>query len=481
MGDSSALPLETVPTPALCTPKRTPLTHLEPIGMGGGMTESLTSYMIRLAQAHCISVKDLISSSLMSSFARQYFLSPHGTRSSSWSRASRAINGTGIWARDAVQSLQVLVGREDLRPLTMLPWVGAIPQRGLLKQSKAWCPLCYRDWFQEGLPLYDPLIWFLGPVRMCANHQRGLETRCPHCYKEIPSLSSHALPGTCLACGSPLWAVTQGDSKGCTLEPRERRWQTWMIEQLGEMLAFAWHGLARSGATLLRSTYKACVQALFPDNLSEAARLLQVSPKTLREWVAGTQLPSLESLLRSCYCFAISPVDAIAGLAQAPSLADVRMPLWLGGRCPTKPPRIFDKVALLTALEEVATANYLFPPSMADVSRSLDIDVSHLMRLFPGVCAQISHRYLAFVKHTREQHMHRTISEVRSITRDIHREGIYPGYDPVSSQMSHPWAMRSNEVRAAWKMTLSEIGLPDMTGMAPSGDGVRPDCRGTAQ
>jgi len=421
------------------------------------MIESLTSYMARLAQEHSISVKDLISPHLMACFARGYLVSPHGTGSSSWSRASRAINGTGVWARDAVRSLESLVGRSDLAYLTMLPWAAVIPARGMLKKSKAWCPACYREWNQDGSPIHDPLIWFLTPVRMCMKHQRELETACPQCGRGVPYLSSRAIPSHCPACGAALWLEASPEGGRGRSDPRYHQWQAWITDQLGKLLTRAEAGGRVADRKHLRAFYRSCAKHVFGGSSSEMARLFQVSPRTAREWIAGTQLPTLENLLVSCYCFQVAAGDVLSGVAEVPSLETVRMPLWSEHRPQGRLPRVLDKDAIRPQLEQILDANYLFPPSMVDVSRFLDIDASHLSRLFPGLCKQISRRYLAQASSLRSAEFDRTKIEVRNAVNTLVEAGIYPGYDPVSSQLARPWLLRRDEVNAIWKTSLEEI------------------------
>jgi len=55
----TAFPAWATTVPAL--PPRTQLYHLEPIGVGTAWTESLTGYIARLADAHCVRVSTLVA------------------------------------------------------------------------------------------------------------------------------------------------------------------------------------------------------------------------------------------------------------------------------------------------------------------------------------------------------------------------------------------------------------------------------------
>ncbi|MGH9967929.1 MAG: hypothetical protein ACREBG_08890, partial [Pyrinomonadaceae bacterium] len=62
-----------------------------------------------------------------------------GTRGSalgnSFSTHAKAVNGTGVIAKDWVRVIEGLTMRNDLRFLTMLPWASALTPRHLLRPT----------------------------------------------------------------------------------------------------------------------------------------------------------------------------------------------------------------------------------------------------------------------------------------------------------------------------------------------------------
>ena len=58
--------------PAL--PARSRLYSLEPVGIGSPYTESLTSYTIRLAEFHHVSLKDLVTQEIFPLLGKAYFI-----------------------------------------------------------------------------------------------------------------------------------------------------------------------------------------------------------------------------------------------------------------------------------------------------------------------------------------------------------------------------------------------------------------------
>ena len=58
------------------------------------------------------------------------------SRSSSWPKATQALNGFGTLARDWVQALETLTRRSDLRFLTLLPWSQVLTFKGLFRCAR---------------------------------------------------------------------------------------------------------------------------------------------------------------------------------------------------------------------------------------------------------------------------------------------------------------------------------------------------------
>jgi hypothetical protein len=103
-----------------------------------------------------------------------------GHSSSFWQDSeTRPLNGTGALARDLIQALEMLTGREDLRFLTLRLWADIVPAKGLLRQRRAWCPACDAEWRRAGAVIYEPLRWTLAPVTACPRHRQRLQQACP--------------------------------------------------------------------------------------------------------------------------------------------------------------------------------------------------------------------------------------------------------------------------------------------------------------
>src|SRR5258707_9156811 len=100
-------------------PSRSRLYHLEPIGIGTPFVESLTSYIVRLAHAHCVEPRMLVVHEILP------YLRELG-RLVSKPRSLLMINGMGSLASQWVQAVEELTLCRNLRFLTMLSWANVI-------------------------------------------------------------------------------------------------------------------------------------------------------------------------------------------------------------------------------------------------------------------------------------------------------------------------------------------------------------------
>lgn len=127
-------------------PPTTRLYSLSPIGVGTPMVESLTGYIARLAEAHCVSTGLLYWKEIKALAGKGNIFSFRVTGDGGYS--THTINGHGSPAADFVRVMEVLTGRRDLRYLTLLTWAQVLPGHSLLRRWRAWCERCFQAWLQ---------------------------------------------------------------------------------------------------------------------------------------------------------------------------------------------------------------------------------------------------------------------------------------------------------------------------------------------
>jgi hypothetical protein len=106
-------------------PPVTRLYHLPPIGLGTPMVESLTGYIVRLAEEHCVSAGVLYWKEIRTLAAKGNIFTFRVTNDAGYS--THTINGLGSPAADFVRALEILTGRRDLSCLTLLAWRRVLP------------------------------------------------------------------------------------------------------------------------------------------------------------------------------------------------------------------------------------------------------------------------------------------------------------------------------------------------------------------
>lgn len=180
------------------------LFSIEPIGIGTPFTESISSYLNRLAQEHCVTLQKLIMGEIapliMGDKYRSEILAKNVSTLFGNSDAKPAINGMRDMTRLLVNALEQLTLRQDLRYLSCLNWKRIIKGRGLFRQDKAWCPQCLEQWQKERVTMYEPLLWSFRDVNFCPQHNCQLIDRCPDCNSPQKAIANNSRLGFCSRC-----------------------------------------------------------------------------------------------------------------------------------------------------------------------------------------------------------------------------------------------------------------------------------------
>ena len=452
-------------------PPRSRLYSLEPIGIGTPETESLTSYICRLAAAHSVRVRDLVISELLAHIKRSHLAdSSHADLFSAfWRSETRALNGTCSLARRMVHALEEKTGRRDLRFLTLLTWSDVLPVHQLQKRTRAWCPGCYQAWRDRGQAIYDPLLWTLTPVTVCARHKRPLRTLCPfpNCRRPSPwlGLGYRSRPGHCAHCGG--WLGNPGAESGTAEEKLVMngavRSHAWIFDALGELIA-ATPSLPRRPQRegLLRSievAFRLASLRKITINRGNWTRYFGLASGTILVWRQGQMPPSLWCLLEVCREMGISPLQLVRGEidendtdAAAPEApADIGLE-----RPPIQHTRI-DPVVIRRALEAVLASDAP-PPSMRLVTDRLGQTLVNLHHYFPELCRAIASRHRSYEEARDARTRTRMRETVREAAIALTHSGLYPSASHIADVLGDRNVMRSHTAQAVWREVLSDLG-----------------------
>jgi transcriptional regulator with XRE-family HTH domain len=406
-------------------PVRSTLFSLKPIGVGTPWVESLTSYIARLADAHCVFPGVLMEKIIV---PLAFGFSPlKGTQAlfKGDGDKSNLLNATGIRAQRAVQELEKLTLRKDLHDLTLLTWTEVLYIRGLIRLTRAWCPLCYEEWRISGQLIYDPLLWALLPVTVCVSHHVYLSQFCPYedCHRQLPGLSWRSMPGYCSYCHR--WLGHSQDmmqSPTLSLDDETLAWQEWATQSLGSLLVLAPTVVNVPTKNQAITVLRRCVQQLSGGNAREFGQLIGVSRLMVTHWLREDKIPEIEALLRISY---VADVPLGKLVLSSPETLQIRLkdaPIQKPHKKRQQKP--LDIEHIRQKLEDVLANNEYPPPSLFEVSRRLGHTLRTLYKCHQTASLEIKNRYKTYLQTQRAERVQRQREEIRQIAVDLRAENI---------------------------------------------------------
>ena len=377
-------------------PPRSRLDHLEPVGIKEANTECIISYIYRLAEAHVVTARSLLLSEIFPLLNRNYLDATEGRPRKnimgSFSPAVRTLNGTGDLSKDCVQALERLTLVERLDCLTMLTWRNVLGEQYLLRHSRAWCPRCYEDWRRGNSVIYEPLIWALRMVEICAVHSRPLETECPSCRKPMPVSFSDARLGHCSRCKEWLGAEPNPEEE-VRISPDRLKYQLWVAENFGALIAAAPSMSSPSPREAVERAINLCVERVAPENNEAFAGMFNTSKTVVGSWKAGKNIPRIDMLFRICFHLGIPVLDFITRSEEVFDPKNEELSSWGRLKIPPSNSRLErerKKQILLAALEENP------PPSPSEIESRIGFKyVYDLKRSHPDLYEKVNTRYLS--------------------------------------------------------------------------------------
>ena len=271
-------------------PPRSRLYSLRPMAIGTLRVESLSSYIMRVAEAHTVSVRTLILQEIFPDLSTK----PKNAHFS----GLHSLNGMGACFEQWVAILGKLTSRHDLCALTLLPWQSLMTSGGILRRRRTWCPRCFQEWQRHGKPIYECLAWVLAPVTVCPIHYVLLEQHCPNCGRPMLVLSAHAHPGFCAHCNG--WLGDDSTAPSAPPSPQAIEDQLWIANQVGKFLALGATASDKGSSFHLLSNLQRMLVELARGNQLLFGRVAKISNTTLDRWLKGKWLPALPLVIRIC-------------------------------------------------------------------------------------------------------------------------------------------------------------------------------------
>lgn len=444
-------------------PPRTRLYHLAPIGVGTATVESLTGYVMRLAEEHTVSTSALTTAALLPVMKPQGLA---GVPAATWLLGDGPrFNGTGDTARDAVAALAGLTGRQDLAFLTLRSWTQVLAPHGLLrlkKYARAWCSVCYAEALEQGTPVYEPLLWSIAVVTICPRHHSRLSERCPHpdCARALPVIAAAARPGYCSHCKRFLYRKA-GGHQAQSVSREEAGWDLWVADMIGELLAAAPALTPAASPMAFASALDAFISVVFDGRqgvYGPFAQAAGIHHNLVRRLRMGRALPTIDMLLRICHYFGVSLVEFLTGDTRGLGREGCAPAVIAPEKKPYRPSASLDTERLRRDVESVLSGDEYPPPSVVEVARRLGCTDTALYRLCPDDCRSISGRSRVYRIEQRDKRVQELYADVRQAMLQLDACDIYPASKrmwPLMQQRVHP---RRSDYNSARRQILQELG-----------------------
>jgi transcriptional regulator with XRE-family HTH domain len=443
-------------------PERSTLYAPAPIGVGTAGCESLTSYLARLAEAHCVYPGVLLQQMLVPLMRELETQKSGALDHPLWRRdgsGSHLINVTSPRARAVMSVLERLTLRMDLRSLALFALTELLPTRGLTRKTLAWCPLCYEEWQESGQILYDPLLWTFREISTCTRHAVRLHTHCPACARPLPHLTWRSRPGYCAFCSGVLSNGQEEGVQTVAVDSHEFAWQQWVTHALGAVVARLPGISVEPKRERIRQVVSDAVEQLADGKTAAFARSLGLPRGTVENWRQGKRVPEMDMLLRLCYRLDLSLCEVLLqeeGMLQ-PSLRDPVPPALF----PSRKWAAINKESISHQLEQAASRAENPPPSLEEVGQQLGYQPNTLYKINRTACHAIVERYTAYRREFREKRLQGYREEIRRIALYLQAEQVALTQRHIARYLVQPAILRDPEVRALLREVCHELETGD--------------------
>ncbi|MFT5470699.1 MAG: hypothetical protein ACI8UO_005830 [Verrucomicrobiales bacterium] len=453
------LPFELSETPIM--PERSQLYSLQPLGSTTGLLESVTSYIMRLADAHCVSVSALVRE-IIGPLIPYSSVRSRGRNPDLFRKMGASFNGHGQVGKHCLEVLIMLTHRPEIRELNTQFLEPYVSGRGILRNQQAWCPECLHDWMSHEHTLYLPLAWNLSTFKVCPIHNANLVQCCPICEEEHTALNRDQRPGFCPTCKTFLGSKSSSPKNSPTLN--------WDLQASRMTLAFLKAGRGRL-RSLPRNRFGENMEFIlkqsFSGNLTPMAKLLHITRSSLKQWILGKQVPTMNYLLWVSYRSGQNPLDLL-------TLSNASMPPFcvhtfgnngdldfVRHQC-----RPSQRSKVESALKELIESPESPPPSLKQLAKRLGTHISSISRQHPQAAQIIKERYQAHQEESRLRRERQEREAVESAVRKLHADGAYPSIRKVRDLLPN-WRMLRNPTLADHRRQLiHKLGYPDPSARA---------------
>lgn len=402
--------------PAPVIPSRSVLFALSPLGTGTPDQESLVSLIIRTSRAHLLNPRHLVTKVFIEAVPGTGKLATAFFR-----KDGCTVNGLGLYAELFVSAMSKLTGRQNLHPMTLLPWKDVFPHngQGLLARHPKWCPACLTNQRKLVEGTRFPLKWFLDAYSVCSTHWMPMEDRCPACGRQQPFFPRYPDQGICHHCRQ-LLSPTSSRPRG-----EHSQFELWAAEAIGDMIQRQSElGYAPTYGRFQEFVTRQ-VEAITEGNRAAFCRLLGFDNHGLRGWLDRNERPSFTQFLALCYALNVMPADIFRDDRSMEVTAQLRNPIEARKkrRACARPSleKRKELEAILQAILESGDRR-----SVSSIATELGVRPSCLRYWFPEICTTLSERHRQSAKTCAVLRQEMQCARIVEIVKQIESEGVYP-------------------------------------------------------
>ncbi|MFC5591557.1 TniQ family protein [Sporosarcina soli] len=427
--------------------KHSVLYNIPPIGIGTMEVECLTSYIARIAYAHCVETGTLINEILIPEIKGEGIYKEESIFAIYRGGTSK-FNGLSVAADKNANIMNRLCGRDDLENLTIIKYKNILNDNKLLKKNKSWCPYCLADMKEVQ---YEKLIWSIMEVDICHIHNVKLEETCRKCGALQNHLKFKTLNGFCQKCSHWLGNIEKVQHGGNESNSKK-------VFIIGNLLKDTRnHDLITNeymikNLILLWDLIPSPKREFVENNIGVQGKLLSDFQRGLKDKI------SLSSLIRLCTFFNCSTNDILD------RLMDISFELLIKNEKlvfkNTK--RKLDIVKLEKELIEYLNScekdekNYL---SINELEKKIGHVGSTIKKYFPVLYENIKKQNTESREKLKKEKQKERMELIRQETIKLYQSGIYPSLRRVFSKLPFVVTGFEKEYRDMWEATIIELGI----------------------
>ncbi|MCY9764988.1 TniQ family protein [Paenibacillus alvei] len=351
-------------------PKRSNYSSLKPVGVGTPFVESLTSYLTRLAEIHCVNVTDIV----MEACVNIKWVNEYATY----------LNDHDSLVEEIVHHLEKNIICRELNPLTLINW--RFVDRGIVRRNKAWCPICFFQWQESNQIMYEPLIWCFKIIDICIIHHTLLETSCPSCNRKLKYFYKGVKVGYCPHCCKSLAKSPISTELPQIPENEKLLKQKYIILNIAELLENNQYLKNNDTKESIQKILDKIIYKHYDNNLAEFARDVQRMPFKIWGWRKGTNKPQLDNII----WLAIILNTSVFSLLKGRDIKKVIIDNTANKLYVKKKYRPNISEIIKNALEEAMLEEP--PPSLSQIAKRVSCRPHFVKKKFPEECKIITKR-----------------------------------------------------------------------------------------